>query len=146
MALDIILAKYKWKTCLVYLDYVIVFSKTYDEYLSHLDEVLTVFNNPGVTLQLRNCELFTDLINHLGHIIRQGTLELKETATLCFKASKITALLESSEVSSGCVMYTATLFEIIRTWLHPYTNNSRVISNQKSFQNLLIVKIRRTEH
>ena len=33
--LDILLANLRWKTCLVYLDDVIVFSKTFDEHLKH---------------------------------------------------------------------------------------------------------------
>ena len=34
--LDILLAGLRWKTCLVYLDDVIVFSKTFDEYVNHV--------------------------------------------------------------------------------------------------------------
>jgi Reverse transcriptase (RNA-dependent DNA polymerase) len=37
---DITLAGLTWKTCHVYLDDIIVFSKTAEEHLSHLDEVL----------------------------------------------------------------------------------------------------------
>eukprot|EP00171_Calliarthron_tuberculosum_P013936 IDg13936t1 len=84
-ALDIILAGYKWQTCLVYLDDVIVFSKTYEEHLTHLDQVLTALKGAGVTLQLRKCEFFTDRIKYLGHIIRPGTLEVEEAATRCLR-------------------------------------------------------------
>eukprot|EP00171_Calliarthron_tuberculosum_P023134 IDg23134t1 len=84
-ALDIILAGYKWQTCLVYLDDVIVFSRNYDEHLVHLDQVLTALKGAGVTLHLRKCEFFTDRIKYLGHIIRPGTLEVEEAATRCLK-------------------------------------------------------------
>eukprot|EP00171_Calliarthron_tuberculosum_P017902 IDg17902t1 len=36
-ALDVIIARYKWKTCLVYLDDVIIFSKNTEEHLEHVD-------------------------------------------------------------------------------------------------------------
>lgn len=37
--LDLILAKYKCRTCLVYLDYIIIFSNAFEEHLSQLDEL-----------------------------------------------------------------------------------------------------------
>lgn len=36
-----ILAKFKWKTCLVYIDDIIIYSKTVEEHIKHVDEVLT---------------------------------------------------------------------------------------------------------
>ena len=38
-ALDMVLAGYRWKSCLVYIDDVIVFSKSFDEHLVHVKEV-----------------------------------------------------------------------------------------------------------
>ena len=38
--LDMVLSKYKWKTCLVYLDDVIIFSRSVEEHIQHVDEVL----------------------------------------------------------------------------------------------------------
>ena len=37
---DILLSGYRWKTCLVYLDDVIIFSISIEEHLKHVDEVL----------------------------------------------------------------------------------------------------------
>eukprot|EP00171_Calliarthron_tuberculosum_P006680 IDg6680t1 len=42
-ALDIILARYKWRTCLVYLDDAIVLSKNTEEHLEHVELVLTAW-------------------------------------------------------------------------------------------------------
>lgn len=61
---------------LIYLEYVIVFSKTYNENLSHLEEVLTNLIKYGVTLQIRKREFITDLIKYFSHIIRSGNLEV----------------------------------------------------------------------
>eukprot|EP00171_Calliarthron_tuberculosum_P009973 IDg9973t1 len=69
-ALDFIIAGLKWKTCLVYLDDVIVFSQNYEDHLIHLDQELTALRGAGVTLHLRKNEFFTDLIKYLEHIIR----------------------------------------------------------------------------
>ena len=48
-AMDMILAGVKWQICLVYLDDVIVFSRSPEEHLQHLDEVLTRLGKAGVT-------------------------------------------------------------------------------------------------
>ena len=39
--MDIVLTSLKWKTCLIYLDDVVVFSKSFDNHVTDLDEVLT---------------------------------------------------------------------------------------------------------
>ncbi len=39
-ALDIILAPFKWQTCLVYLDDIIIFSKCIEDHIDHADLVL----------------------------------------------------------------------------------------------------------
>lgn len=38
-AVDILLARYKWRTCLAYLDDIIVFSKDVESHVTHVDEV-----------------------------------------------------------------------------------------------------------
>jgi len=48
-AMDLILAGVKWQICLVYLDDVIDFSRSPEEHLQHLDEVLTLLGKAGVT-------------------------------------------------------------------------------------------------
>eukprot|EP00171_Calliarthron_tuberculosum_P022608 IDg22608t1 len=87
-ALDIILAGYKWQTCLVYLDDIIVFSKNGEEHLKHLADVLDALHQAGVSLNLRKCSFFTDKIKYLGHVIRPGTLEVEEASTRCLKGLK----------------------------------------------------------
>ena len=47
-AIDIILSGVKWKTCLVYLDDVIVFSKSKKDHLAHVAEALTLLDNAGL--------------------------------------------------------------------------------------------------
>lgn len=48
-----ILKKYKWKTCLVYLDDVIVFSKNVNYHSQHVDEVLIAMNKGDVTVKIK---------------------------------------------------------------------------------------------
>lgn len=75
-ALDTILARFKCNTRLVYLDDVIIFSKSYEEHFDHLSEVLSALEKSGVTLKLKTCRFFTKEVKYLGHIIKPGGLEV----------------------------------------------------------------------
>jgi hypothetical protein len=52
---DIALSGLRWKTCLVYLDDIIVFSNSSEEHASHLDEVLSLLYGAGLSLKLAKC-------------------------------------------------------------------------------------------
>ncbi len=79
--LDMVLSKYKWKTCLVYLDDVIIYSKTVKDHINHVDEVLTCLREAGITLKISKCSFFSDKIEYLGHVIKPGRLEVDEANT-----------------------------------------------------------------
>ena len=84
---DILLSGYRWKTCLVYLDYVMIFSKSIEEHLKHVDEVLEILRQAGVSLKLKKCHFFTNSVNYLGHFIRPGTLEVSEKNIVAIRAA-----------------------------------------------------------
>ena len=50
-ALDVILNRFKWKSCLVCIEDIIIFSKTVDEHIDHVDEILGILRTSGVTLK-----------------------------------------------------------------------------------------------
>jgi RNase H-like domain found in reverse transcriptase len=59
---------------LVYLDAIIIYSKTMDAHVGHLDEVLTLLGTAGLSLKLSKCLFFKDTVAYLGHVIRPGKL------------------------------------------------------------------------
>ena len=73
---DIILMRYKWRTCLVYIDDIIIFSKSIDEHLKHVNEILDTLRKAGLSLKLKKCRFFTTTVDYLGHVIRPGLLEV----------------------------------------------------------------------
>lgn len=71
--MELVLRGLQWKTLLIYLDDVIIFSKTFGEHLEKLDEVFTRFRNAGLKLKPSKCELFKTEVSFLGHIVtREG--------------------------------------------------------------------------
>jgi len=77
-AMDMILAGVKWQICIVYLDDVIVFSRSPEEHLQHLDEVLTRLGKAGVTLKAAKFHFFQGEVEDLRHVIRPGRVHVLE--------------------------------------------------------------------
>ena len=88
-AIDIILSGVKWKTCLVYLDDVIVFSKSKKDHLAHVAEALTLLGNAGLSLKLKKCHFFAEAVDYLGHVIRPGRLGVAEKNTTALKTAPL---------------------------------------------------------
>jgi Reverse transcriptase (RNA-dependent DNA polymerase) len=88
-AIDIILSGFKWKTCLVYLDDVIVFSKSKKDHLAHVAEALTLLGNGSLSLKLKKCHLFAETVYYLGHVIRPGRLGVAEKNTTALKTAPL---------------------------------------------------------
>ena len=81
-----ILTPYLWIFCLVYIDDIVVFSKSYEEHIRHLDKVLEAIERAGITLSPNKCHLFYGSILLLGHkVSRLG---------LSTHAEKVKAILE----------------------------------------------------
>lgn len=83
--LDILLAGLRWKTCLVYLDDVIIFSNSFEEHVQHVREVLSALQTAGLSLKLKKCKLFSATVDYLGHVIRPGKLAVAEKNTDAIK-------------------------------------------------------------
>ncbi len=67
--LDIIVAGFKWRSCVFYHDDVIVLSQSVADYIRQVDEVLTALQEAGVSLKLKKCHFFMVSIRYLGHIV-----------------------------------------------------------------------------
>ena len=80
-ALDIVLTRFKWKSCLVYIDDIIIFSKTVDEHIRHVDEILTTLAEANITLKISKCRFFSETVEYLGHLIKPGKLEIDSANT-----------------------------------------------------------------
>ena len=52
-----------------YLDDIIIFSKTEEEHLQHLEEIFDHLRKAGLKLKLQKCSFFKKHIQYLGHLI-----------------------------------------------------------------------------
>ena len=86
-ALDIILSGVKWQSCLIFLDDVIVYSKTVEEHVGHVDRVLRLLRDAGVTLRLPKCRFFRRTVEYLGHEIKPGRLGVMHAHTRALRVA-----------------------------------------------------------
>jgi len=77
-AIDMLLAGVKGQYVLIYLDDIIVYSADAESQLSHLEKVFTLLGENGVTLKAKKCHLFSNEVEHLGHVIRPGRISVNE--------------------------------------------------------------------
>jgi len=90
-ALDIFLSGVKWQSCLIYLDDVIVCSKTEEEHIGHVDHVLRQLREAGVTLRLPKSRFFRTTVEYLGHEIKPGRLGVMDAHTRALREAHFPA-------------------------------------------------------
>lgn len=75
-AMDMILFSWKWQSALDNLDDIVVFSTTLPQHIESVRRFLLLLYSAGAILKLKQCKLFTDTIDHLGHVIHPKRLKL----------------------------------------------------------------------
>ena len=83
--MDYVLSGLSWKICLLYLDDVIVFSKTFDEHVQNLDLVLTRLKASGLKASSRKCHFFRPEVHFLGHVVSKNGVSTDESKTQCVR-------------------------------------------------------------
>ncbi|KAJ3474331.1 hypothetical protein NLI96_g12517 [Meripilus lineatus] len=73
-----ILAPFLWIFALVYIDDIIVYSKTYEDHIEHLDRLLGAIERAGLTLSPSKCHLFYSSVLLLGHKVSRLGLSTHE--------------------------------------------------------------------
>ena len=58
-----------------YLDDVLIFSKSWEEHLQHLNTVFDRFKTASLKIKLRKCQFFKTQLHYLGHKISANRLE-----------------------------------------------------------------------
>ena len=67
--MELALAGLQWKICLIYLDDVLVFSKTFDEHMNRLNAVLDRIRKANLKLKPVKCHFLRPEVAYLGHIL-----------------------------------------------------------------------------
>ena len=69
--METVLSGLHWQICLVYLDDIIVYGKSFEELINNLDQVLRRFADAVLKLKPKKCQLFKKEVEFLGHMINE---------------------------------------------------------------------------
>ena len=69
--MEMILAGLQYQICLIYLDDVIVYGKSFEEEISRLGKVFCRLQDAGLKLKPQKCVLFQKQVTYLGHIVSE---------------------------------------------------------------------------
>ena len=67
--MELVLKGLPWHICMVYLDDILVYSRSFEDHIAALDEVFTRIEVAGLRLNARKCHLARDHVVFLGHVI-----------------------------------------------------------------------------
>ena len=84
--MDFVLCGLSYMTCLVYLDDIIIFGKSFEEQLARLREVFSRIRSANLKLKPIKCSLFRRSVSFLGHIkelLRLWTITVELSTTDC---------------------------------------------------------------
>ena len=73
--MEMVLCGLPWKTCLVYLDDVLIYSRSFSEHLQHLEEILSRFQSSGLKLNPSKCCFARDQVQFLGHVVSKDGIQ-----------------------------------------------------------------------
>lgn len=76
--MESVLRGLNWKTCLVYLDDIIVFGQNFREHLTRLEEVFNRLRQANLKLSPKKCNIFQDEVKYLGHIVSRNGISVDQ--------------------------------------------------------------------
>lgn len=73
--METILRRHLYKRCLVYIDDIIIFGRTFEELLENLEIIFKTLLAAGAALNLQKCKFLATQIKYLGHLIDETGLQ-----------------------------------------------------------------------
>jgi len=75
--MDLVLSGLSYEMCLVYLDDIVIFGKTFEEELSRLEQVFNRLRLARLKLKPSKCRLFQRKVGFLGHVVSEAGIEVQ---------------------------------------------------------------------
>lgn len=73
--MELVLQGLNWRTCIIYLDDIVVYGNSLEQHLHRVDEVLGKIKESGLKLKPGKCHLLQESVNFLGHVVsKDGVL------------------------------------------------------------------------
>ena len=79
--MELVLSGLSYEVCLIYLDDILVFSRTFEEHIDRLAAVFSRLEQHTLKLKASKCHLFQRQVTFLGHVVSQDGIECDSDKT-----------------------------------------------------------------
>lgn len=125
-ALDTILRGVRLQVCLDYLDYLVIdFSRDTEDHNRHLDMVLLLLRDAGITLKFRKCFFFQLRLEHFVHVISPGKLAVSDSHINAFQNFEIASSLRELRSFLGACKVNKMCIKMFAPIVRPLNHLSR---------------------
>lgn len=87
--IDRLIRRYRWESIIVYIDDVVIFSKSWEHHLSRIAWFLSEIHRVGLTLDPTKCFFGFNSVNLLGHVVGRFGLCTQESKTRAMRDLRV---------------------------------------------------------
>ncbi|KAL5009890.1 hypothetical protein ScPMuIL_012195, partial [Solemya velum] len=120
--MDCILSGLQWSTCLVYLDDVVVFSNTFEDHLTDLEQVFSRVRTAGLKFKSKKCQIAKKELVYLGHMISEEGISTNPNKVEAVKHWPVPNSVKDVQKFLGLASYYRCFVQDFSTLAHPLTN------------------------
>ena len=92
-------------TCLLYLDDIVIFSRTYEQHLERLETIFSRMNGVGLKLKPSKCKFFQRTIKYLGHVVSSNGISTDPDKVACVTNWPVPTTIKEVQSFLGFVGY-----------------------------------------
>ena len=136
--------------CIIYLDDIIIFSKTPSEHLDRLKAVFAKIVEAGLRLKPKKCEFFKTCVEYLGHIVSKNGIEMNpKIIKVIVKWPRSSTVTEVRSFLGFCNYYRMFIYQYAQvakplyklvSWDNAKKNNSKIEWSRKCEEAFLKLK------
>ncbi len=119
--MDCVLAGLQWNTCLVYIDDIIIYSRTFDEHLIHLQQVFDRLKDSGLKVKPSKCSFCVQEVLFLGHKVSEKGISANPAKIAAVQGWPVPTNLKEVRSFVGLASYYRKFIKSFSTMARPLT-------------------------